>query len=1138
MRRLALLLLFVVLLVGLIACQSTTSNTTALTTASTITTTTTESSATTASTTTTIAPTSSQSTTTVVVTSTTLAPTTTTTQAPTTTITTTAITTTAPMIVISFVSDSDTFVPSAQVVANSLVPKPVDPTKEGYTFLGWYSDFALKFQWNFAVDKVTESMSLFAKWEKIPLLFNLQFETNGGEIMDAIEITENELLALPNQPTRPGKVFAGWYVDALLTEVWDFGQDAVSDDMTLYAKWIDETNYNLTLKILSIGNSFSEDAHRFLWSIAQSYGIPAENIIIANLYIGGCSLATHVLNANGNLPNYQYQLFTSSSVVSTNSVSISQALGYYDWDVVTFQQVSQDSGMPLSYSTHVETLVEYVLARATNPNVQLYWHMTWAYQQSSSHGGFTNYGRNQETMFQAILSTTEQRVHTITQINGVIPSGTAIQNARTSYKGDLFTRDGYHLSDPLGRYIAGLMFFKQITGFVVSPDTISYKPAGVSAHEQLLAMEAVNFAYLSPHTVTPSTYIEEPALEPIVVNGVEFEFDYVQGFWAENATAISPTTDALHNSFLGVMPIPKYLLPVGSEIVLAPGYQYRVIFFEKLGEGYKVVYRTALYQMDYLVLDQAFWGTYDYIGFNVTTNPTSQIHTRLDEVAGKLNLYHPQGTGQGHVDTQLSWSNGKWILGELELVPSTNHIASNPLTPDFYDYDTYFEVAAGYKFAYVVLNYDGGAYTIVSVSEYQTTPLSIDLAFSVGKELLAFIVTTLDEDVVILPSLADSVVTMRPHLVPHIDQEIHFITGYWEANKFAITTTNANLTFLNGFAASQPQSKSYYASVNSITIAAGYQVRVIYLTYDGYGKYQVALRSNNLTGTIVLDETFWGVYEYVAFNISSVPSSNLSESVDTLPSKLSYDVKPLVFSLGFWNSNATALTASTTFAASNVIERQFIPAGSVVTVASGYQVRVVLLEKQENGFKVVSRSENFVGTFILTNGLYQDYQYIAFNISTVPTQVNLTAEVTTLQTKMTFQPFVDPLVEHVDQPLAFVSGYWNTFGQVVTTGDTAFIKGFGASNVLSKQYFNGYKEIVIATGYQVRFVFFDYSFNTYQVVFRTATNLTGTVVLNDAFWGSYEFVGFNISSVPTSDLSGVLSTLPPLLTFVPVDIEE
>jgi hypothetical protein len=650
-------------------------------------------------------------------------------------------------------------------------------------------------------------------------------------------------------------------------------------------------------------------------------------------------------------------------------------------------------------------------------------------------------------------------------------------------------------------------------------------------------MEAVNAAYATPGSVTPSTFTTEPGTDPITVTGVPFVFEYVQGFWADNATAVAPSSDGLYNSFAAVMPIPKYLFPVGSEIVLAPGYQYRVIFFEKIGEGYKVVYRSALYQIDYLVLDQAFWGNYDYIGFNITTNPTSAINTRLDEVAGKLKLYHPAGTGEGHVDNELIWSNGKYMVGEFGIVSSPNHIATNPLTPDFYKLDTVFEVAAGYKFAVVLLNYDGGAYTVVSVSDYQTTPLSIDPAYAVGKELLAFIVTTTNEDAAILPADAATAVSMHPHVIPHVDSELRFITGYWELNKTAITTTNANLAFLNGFAASQPQSKQYYANVNSITVASGFQVRVIYLTYDNYGKYQVAFRTNNLTGTIVLNETFWGSYEYIAFNISSVPSSDLTGSLATLPSKLTYDRSPMTYSLGFWDANKTALTSSTSFAASNVVPRQFIPAGTIITIEPGYQVRVIFLTKEGSGFKVVARSENFVGQFVLTNGLYQNYQYIAFNISSVPSS-NLTAQIDTLVTRTTFAPNTATPIAHEDQPLSFVSGYWNTFQQTVTPGTDAFSKGFAASNVFTKAYFDGTKEIVVAAGYQVRVIYLDYSFNTYQVVFRTTTNLTGTIVLNEAFWGQYQYVAFNISSVPSTDLSGVLETLPPKLTFVPVDLPE
>ena len=53
------------------------------------------------------------------------------------------------------------------------------------------------------------------------------------------------------------------------------------------------------MKILAIGNSFSQDATRYLQDIAASAG---ENLFVRNLYIGGCSLEMHAKNITENAP--------------------------------------------------------------------------------------------------------------------------------------------------------------------------------------------------------------------------------------------------------------------------------------------------------------------------------------------------------------------------------------------------------------------------------------------------------------------------------------------------------------------------------------------------------------------------------------------------------------------------------------------------------------------------------------------------------------------------------------------------------------------------------------------------------------------------------------------------------------------
>ena len=58
------------------------------------------------------------------------------------------------------------------------------------------------------------------------------------------------------------------------------------------------------MKILSIGNSFSEDAQRYLHRLAKHDGV---NMKTVNLYIGGCSLRTHYLNMLDDNPDYEFQ---------------------------------------------------------------------------------------------------------------------------------------------------------------------------------------------------------------------------------------------------------------------------------------------------------------------------------------------------------------------------------------------------------------------------------------------------------------------------------------------------------------------------------------------------------------------------------------------------------------------------------------------------------------------------------------------------------------------------------------------------------------------------------------------------------------------------------------------------------------
>ena len=179
-----------------------------------------------------------------------------------------------------------------------------------------------------------------------------------------------------------------------------------------------------SIKILAVGNSFSVDAMEHLALILKGEGY--ESIVLGNLYIGGCSLDTHAANILTGEAAYDFYTNTGVSWSSAKR-SIADGIAYADWDIITLQQVSGSSGVPSSY-TKLQGIIDYVKTSATNPAVKIYWHMTWAYQNGSSHSSFKNYGNDQATMYKAIVSTVTSNIFTNADISGIIPSGTAIQN--------------------------------------------------------------------------------------------------------------------------------------------------------------------------------------------------------------------------------------------------------------------------------------------------------------------------------------------------------------------------------------------------------------------------------------------------------------------------------------------------------------------------------------------------------------------------------------------------------------------------------------------------------------------------------------------------------------------------------------
>ncbi len=298
--------------------------------------------------------------------------------------------------------------------------------------------------------------------------------------------------------------------------------------------------YNGPIRILAIGNSFSQDAvEQYLYNLAKAEDIET---IIANLYIGGCSLERHLTNAKEDKADYEYRKIIDGNKTNRSNMTLAQALADEEWDYISLQQASGFSGQYETYVASLPELVEYVKDKATNEKMKLMLHQTWAYAANSTHDDFPKYDKDQTKMYNAIIDAVNQAA-TLVGIDIIIPSGTAIQNGRTSFIGDNFTRDGYHLETTYGRYTAACTWFEKIFGKNVVGN--AFTPEGLHATKAAIAQNAAHAAVQKPDEVTILTdYVNPPVDTEVLKAPIYIDFgSAMSGSPWNNVTSNITTTE-------------------------------------------------------------------------------------------------------------------------------------------------------------------------------------------------------------------------------------------------------------------------------------------------------------------------------------------------------------------------------------------------------------------------------------------------------------------------------------------------------------------------------------------------------------------------------------------------------------------
>ena len=153
---------------------------------------------------------------------------------------------------VRFDSKGGSAVEEQVIESGNFAVRPADPTKKDSRFVGWYRG---NDEWLFNINRVTDYVTLVAKWENYPT-YTVEFNSDGGTPIEPQYVIEGHKATEPAPPTKKNFRFLGWYDDEAL---WNFNANTVSANKTLIAKW--EAMPTFTVTFDSNGGSAVEAQH-------------------------------------------------------------------------------------------------------------------------------------------------------------------------------------------------------------------------------------------------------------------------------------------------------------------------------------------------------------------------------------------------------------------------------------------------------------------------------------------------------------------------------------------------------------------------------------------------------------------------------------------------------------------------------------------------------------------------------------------------------------------------------------------------------------------------------------------------------------------------------------------------------------
>ena len=206
----------------------------------------------------------------------------------------------------------------------------INPTKDGYTFLGWTGTDLDEPTLTVTVDKYSyNDRSYTANWQANTYTVTLDNTTNlsaikvtldsyyEGSTPTVVSLKNGETFSYPEPPTRSGYAFAGWYTDTSYTTMYSF-TGTLSENITLYAMWKPMVSYSTSKEYIDIAD-YADDSNRMYFSDITSSSSSYAHYYYFTIYKTG-SYTFNAVHSAGDFCISAYNVSKNSYVMSNTNL--------------------------------------------------------------------------------------------------------------------------------------------------------------------------------------------------------------------------------------------------------------------------------------------------------------------------------------------------------------------------------------------------------------------------------------------------------------------------------------------------------------------------------------------------------------------------------------------------------------------------------------------------------------------------------------------------------------------------------------------------------------------------------------------------------------------------------------------------